>query len=68
METNPTRVCELIVGLPAVRVLGVEDESGEPLAVHVETRGPRPACPACGGGIFSLAQVVISRDRCTLAS
>ena len=45
METNPTRVCELIVGLPAVRVLGVDEVAGEPLAVHVETRGPRPVCP-----------------------
>ena len=32
METNPTRVCELIVGLPAVRVLGVDEVAGEPLA------------------------------------
>ena len=48
METNPRRVCELIVGLPEVKVLGVEDESGEPLGLHVKTRGQRPRCPECG--------------------
>ena len=37
METDATRMCALIVGLPEIAVLGVEDESGEPLRVHVET-------------------------------
>jgi hypothetical protein len=26
VESDPTRVCELLVGLPAVNVLGVDDE------------------------------------------
>jgi hypothetical protein len=26
VETDPTRMCELLVGLPAVNVLGVNDE------------------------------------------
>ena len=26
VESDPTRVCELLVGLPAVKVLGVDDE------------------------------------------
>ena len=52
METNPRCVCELIVGLPAVRVLGVEDEPDEALRVPVETRGSRPACLVCGGGVW----------------
>ena len=34
MEADPTRVCELIVGLEDVEVLGVEDGAGEPLRVH----------------------------------
>ena len=38
METEPTRMCELLVGLPAVRVLGVVDDVGGPLLVHVESR------------------------------
>jgi transposase len=41
-------VCELLVGLPDVNVLGVDDfDPDEPLRVHVETRGPRPNCPRC---------------------
>ncbi len=46
--TDPTRMCELLVGLPAVRVLGVVDEPDGPLRVHVETAGERPACQRCG--------------------
>lgn len=49
MESNPIRVCELLVGLPDVNVLGVEDESPvQPLRVHVEIRGSRPRCVGCG--------------------
>jgi transposase len=44
-------MCELLVGLPEVNVLGVVDVAGEPLRVHVETREPRPACPGCGGDV-----------------
>jgi hypothetical protein len=35
-ETDPTRMCELLVGLPAVTVLGVEDTATN--VVHVELR------------------------------
>jgi len=45
--TDPTRMCELLIGLPAVRVLGVVDERDGPLWVHVETAGERPSCPRC---------------------
>ncbi len=48
METNPIRVCELLVGLPDVNVLGVVDDEGEPLGVHVECRVARPRCAGCG--------------------
>ena len=41
-------MCELLVGLPAVRVLGVVDEPGGALFVHIETIGPRASCPGCG--------------------
>lgn len=47
MESDPTRMCELLVGLPDVNVLGVHD-SGERITVVIETRGPRPACVGCG--------------------
>ena len=52
MEENPTRICELIVGLGDVEVLGVDDAPAGPLAVHVRTRR-RPACGDCGGAVWS---------------
>ena len=51
MESNPTRACELLVGLPDVDVLGVVDVAGRPIEVYVETRGDRPSCPGCGGRV-----------------
>lgn len=47
METDPTRMCELLVGLPEVNVLGVDD-GDDRLVVMIESRGPRPACVGCG--------------------
>jgi transposase len=48
LETDPTRMCELLVGLPEVAVLGVaETDTG--LRVRVETIvGERPRCGGCG--------------------
>ena len=48
MVTDPTRVCELLVGLPDVTVLGVVDLAGGPLEVHVESRGLDRSCVGCG--------------------
>ncbi len=56
MEVDPTRMCELLVGLGDVEVLGVDDEHGEPLRVHVRLRAPRPACGGCGGSLWSHGQ------------
>lgn len=52
MEVDPTRVCELLVGLGDVTVLGAIDEPDGPVRVHVETRGPRPSCPGCDGPVW----------------
>ena len=49
MECDPTRVCELLVGLPAVTVLGVDDQLDAPIRVHVETRATRSSCSSCAG-------------------
>ena len=38
METNPTRMCELLVGLPKVSVLGIFGRAGQPLFIHVESK------------------------------
>ena len=50
---DSTRVCELLVGLGDVEVLGVGDDAGEPLRVHIRRRAPRPGCAACGGALWS---------------
>ncbi len=52
MLTLMARVCELLVGLGDVTVLGATDEPAGPVRVHVETRGPRPQCPGCGGEVW----------------
>jgi hypothetical protein len=41
-------MCALLVGLPAINVLGVEEDPGEPLRVHVETTATSVGCTACG--------------------
>ena len=48
MESNPTRMCELLVGLPEVNVLAVDDQPGEPIRVHVESRLDQGWCRSCG--------------------
>ena len=53
MEYDPTRMCELLVGLGDVEVLSVADNEGEPLRVHVRRRVPRPPCGGCGGVLWS---------------
>ena len=41
------------MGLGDVEVLGVEDEQGAPLRIHVRCRAPRPLCGGCGGPLWS---------------
>jgi transposase len=41
-------MCELLVGLPEVNVLGVVDVVDGVLRVHVETRASRTGCTRCG--------------------
>ena len=38
MEQDPTRICDLWVGLGDVDIVGVDDEATEPLVVHIQTR------------------------------
>lgn len=56
MIVDPIRVCELLVGLGDVAVLGAVDDPGGPVRVHVETRSPRPACPGCGSAVWAKDQ------------
>ena len=48
MEIDPTRMCELLVGLPDVAVLGVEDPVAGHLVVKVAVREDTPSCGRCG--------------------
>jgi transposase len=52
VESDPTRMCELLVGLPAVNVLGVDDEHEDMVVVHIEARSSAPPCPGCGGSAW----------------
>ena len=47
MSSDPTRMCEILVGLGDVNVLSV-DEDGTAVTVTVETRATIAGCPACG--------------------
>jgi len=51
VSSDPIAMCELLVGLPDVNVLGVTDD-GDRLRVTVETRGARPSCPGCGSPVM----------------
>ena len=53
MEYDPTRMCELLVGLGDVEVLGIDDKEGAPLRVRIRRRVPRPPCGGCGGLLWS---------------
>jgi transposase len=48
VETDPTRMCELLVGLPDVNVLGVDDEVNGFLCIYIESSAERPGCSHCG--------------------
>ena len=56
MEVDPTRMCELLVGLPDVNVLGVVDIVDGLLEVLIEQRVERPECPSCRG-------LAVAKDR-----
>lgn len=47
MESNATRMCELLIGLPDINVLGVVDHDDGPLEIHVESHADR-TCIGCG--------------------
>lgn len=47
METDPARMVEMLVGLPDIDVLGIE-EGRSSLTIHVRCRRSTPGCPECG--------------------
>jgi len=49
VETDATRMCALLVGLPDVNVIAVEDDDpAVPMRVHVETTTSMVGCAGCG--------------------
>ena len=48
METDPTRVCEMLVDLLDVSILGVESRHREFVTVHFECRRVVVGCLECG--------------------
>ena len=49
MESDGRRMCEVLVGLGEVDLVGVEELVGDRLRVTIRSRGPRPVCEGCGG-------------------
>jgi transposase len=47
LETDPEKVCELLVGLPDVRILGARQTAAH-VELHIETRADVAGCPVCG--------------------
>ena len=47
METDPTRICQILVGLPDVTVVGVDDPPDGLLVVHIESTVQQTHCPRC---------------------
>jgi transposase len=41
-------MCELLVGLPDVSILGVHGKAGDVLRIYIESRSERPGCSNCG--------------------
>jgi transposase len=64
METDPTRMIELLVGLPDVNIEGIDDWP-QCLRVTIITRAGRPVCPGWAGG--SLRHDVLDVELVDLA-
>ena len=53
MECDPTRVCELLVGLGDVEIVGVDDGAEGPLPGAHPRAGTETPCGGCGGLVWS---------------
>ena len=53
MESDPTLMCELLVGLGEVDVVGISDDGRGLLWVTVRSRSSWPVCEGCAGPVWS---------------
>ena len=60
MESDPTRMCELLIGLPDINMLGIVEHDGGPLEIHVDSHTER-ACVGCGraGWVKQRSQITL---------
>jgi transposase len=56
--TDPIAICERLVGLTDVCIVGLE-ELDAAIRVHIESRAPRPGCSVCG-------VLAVVKDRTTV--
>ena len=68
METDGRRMCELLVGLGEVDLVGVEELAGDWLRVTIRSRGPRPLCEGCGVRSFVEQDLSVAPERGLLTS
>ena len=47
-ETDPARMCELLIGLVDITVLGVHRHADERVELHIQTNADSGGCPQCG--------------------
>ena len=60
METDGRRMCELLVGLGEVDLVGIEELEVGRLEVMIRSRGSRPVCEGCGGSVWSKGDRLVS--------
>ena len=53
MEIDGRRMCELLVGLGEVDLVGVEEIAGDRLRLTIRSGGSRPVCEQCGRRVWS---------------
>ncbi len=59
MEVDPTRMCALLVGLPAVTITGIDTGLAGPIRVHIETTATAAFCEGCGSRAWSKDRAIV---------
>ena len=58
-NSDGRRMCEVVVRLGEVDLVGVEELPGDRLRVTIRSRGPRPVWEGCGGRVWSKGDRVV---------